>query len=401
MEVSRPSTARWVAGRWQRAQNEHFMRWRTSDQSVAVPQLITLCDAVNATVRQIRSSPAGLAERLLPTRRCCDDLQFRDDDEAAAYATQHLTDRYGRVTQVLERLFSFGHLPFRRQQLAVLEVGSGPAPALYAVRDFYGDIAAWSSSLLDAPQFAPVTVMHALDRGTSWDHLLRALSARLTELRFDLNLPLGTMPSGVNYNDLVGFSAHREHVDALENAAETLYSAAREPEDYVSYSGARWLAQFYGVDKPSAYDIVAMCNFLTTRESVRTFRRELRRLAFSLTPGGLLIVIGHPHGKKYDSIWLDLQNLMRRTNLTPLTGFAEPFPANPDRAWAAPIRRQRQEILAELYQAGVSLPDEFARLREDDPFPPFRALVWKNQQPPRRGRKTSKAPERAQVRDEF
>jgi len=325
-----------------------------------------------------------LGERLLPTRKCCDDLQFRDDDEAAAYAIQHLTDRYGRVTQVLERLFVTGHLPLRRRRLSVLEVGSGPAPGLYAVRDFYADLAMWRTFVQRQPAFTPVTVMHALDRGAAWSHFLGVLSGQLAEMRWDLPGPTGTMPAGVEYDNLTGFSTHRKHVEALERAADAIVVNEFDPSgEFISDSMARRFAEADGVDKPSAYDLVVICNFLTTRDSVDIFRRELLRLAFSLTPGGLLVFIGHPHGRKYDDIWLGLQALMRRTGLSELTGYAEELPANPDQAWAVPIRKQRQEILDELRLAGVSLPDEITRLQETDPFPPFRAVVWKNQRPAR------------------
>lgn len=89
-----------------------------------------------------------------PTRGRCDDLCFLDYDEAAAYMVQHLTDRYGRVTQVLERLFAAGHMPMRRRQMSVLEVGAGLAPGLYATRDFYADLALWAKATGQQIEFA-------------------------------------------------------------------------------------------------------------------------------------------------------------------------------------------------------------------------------------------------------
>lgn len=48
------------------------------------------------------------------------------------------------------------------------------------------------------------------------------------------------------------------------------------------------------------------------------------------------------------------------------------------------IRQQRQEILDEL--RGIdALPSEAAGLGETDPFPPFQALIWKNQRSAGRG----------------
>lgn len=62
-----------------------------------------------------------------------------------------------------------------------------------------------------------------------------------------------------------------------------------------------------------------MCNFLTMGGSVKDFHADLRQLAFSLTPGGLFIVIGAPDwGKKgqYARIWSELRALVLDAELT-------------------------------------------------------------------------------------
>jgi hypothetical protein len=94
-----PAQARWAAGRWQREHAQSLEEWRKSGASLATPHLTTLCRAVNETARELSSDPHALSAKLPPTRTCCDDLCFQDYDEAAAYTVQHLTDRYGRVTQ--------------------------------------------------------------------------------------------------------------------------------------------------------------------------------------------------------------------------------------------------------------------------------------------------------------
>jgi hypothetical protein len=101
-------------------------------------------------------------------------------------------------------------------------------------------------------------------------------------------------------------------------------------------------------------------------------------------------VIGYPYGKKYARIWSELRALMRDARLTELRGFEKPIPANPKPEWATVIRQQRQEILDEL--RGIdALPAEVAGLRATDPFPPFQALMWKNQRPARKGRRRRRA----------
>jgi hypothetical protein len=390
-----PAQGRWAAGRWQREHAQILDEWRKSGASLATPHLTTLCRAVNETARELSSDPHSLGAKLPPTRdHRLNDLWFQDYDEAAAYTVQHLTDRYGRVTQVLERLFAAGHLPLRLRQMSVLEVGAGPAPGLYAARDFYADLALWAETTGQQTEFVPVTHMHALDRGEAWGRLLHQLSERLVSLRSALPSSPGALPFRVEYDNLVGFSPIREHVTALDHVAALLSADFDRADEPITSSTARRFAEEDGVDKPSAYDLVVMCNFLTTEDSVKKdFRTELRQMASSLTPGGLLIVIGAPDwGKKgkYARIWSELRALVRDAGLTELKGFEDPIPANPKPEWATVIRQQRQEILDEL--RGVdALPAEVAGLGATNPFTPFQALMWKNQRPPRKGSRRRRA----------
>lgn len=394
METPKASAqVRWAAGRWQRKHAQSLEEWRESGASLATPHLTTLCQAVNETARELPGDLHSLGTKLLPTRDRCDDLCFLGNDEVAAYMVQHLTDRYGRVTQVLEHLFAAGHMPMRRRQMSVLEVGAGPAPGLYATRDFYADLALWAEATGQQIEFVPVTHMHALDRGEAWARLLHHLSERLISLRSELPSSPGALPFRVEYDNLVGFSPIREHVRALDQMAALISEDFDRADEPIARSTARRFVEEDGVDKPSAYDLVLMCNFLTTKASVDDFRADLRQLASSLTPGGLLMVIGAPpYGEKskYAHIWSELRALVRDARLTELRGFEKPIPANQKPEWATAIRQQRQEILEELRGIGA-LPPEVVSLQATDPFTPFQALIWKNQRPPRRGPRRRRA----------
>ena len=152
-----------------------------------------------------------------------------------------------------------------------------------------------------------MTHMHALDRGEAWGRLLHHLSERLISLRSALPSSPGALPFRVEYDNLVGFSPIREHVSALDHVAALISADFDRADEPITRSTARRLAEEDGVDKPSAYDLVVMSNFLTTEENVKKttddsvkkdFRAELRQLASNLTPGGLLIVIGYPLWKE-------------------------------------------------------------------------------------------------------
>ena len=137
------------ARRWQISSAPAFLGWR--DQSgVAVGKMTSFARAVHRAVTAPGwwESPLGdLAPRLPEVLDKCEDLTFSADTEVRAYAALHLTDRYGRVLQVLEYLFAAGRLPLRHAGVKALEVGAGPAPALYAIHDFYDDLVRWPAGV--------------------------------------------------------------------------------------------------------------------------------------------------------------------------------------------------------------------------------------------------------------
>ncbi|MFJ5836618.1 hypothetical protein ACIQGO_07570 [Streptomyces shenzhenensis] len=380
----------WGAGLWQRTSIASLDEWRSSSRSLLQPHLKSLCAAID-TLASATDNPAAVAARMTQVLDRCDDLEFRDPAEVTAYMILHLADRYGRVTQILERLFSAGHLPIRRRQLSVLEIGAGPAPALYAVHDFYDDLALWAQATKQQVEFAPATAMRALDRGPAWSRLLHQLSEEIHQIRREIPTFSGTLPFGVTHPDFREFSVLREHVRELESKAQAIADDFDRDDEPVSPGYARMLAQEEGVRAPSAYDLVVMCNFITNQSDVEFFRKEIRDLSDGLTPGGLLIALGSA-AKKYGPIWADLKQLLQNTGLTPLALFKEPITANSDPARAELIRHQVRSSLNAVHREGGSLP---AKLGDPNKayrkFPKFQALIWKNQNPPRRGRRSPSA----------
>lgn len=174
---ARPSLS---ARRWEIDSAPEFFRWRDSS-GVAIGKMTTFARAVHRTIVAQgwwRSSLAEIAPRLPEVLRDCDNLTFNTEAEVRAYAALHLVDRYGRVLQVLEYLFAIGRLPLRHAGVAALEVGAGPAPALYAIHDFCDDLVRWPGRGEDWST-GPLRISDALDRASGWDHFLHGLSEKL------------------------------------------------------------------------------------------------------------------------------------------------------------------------------------------------------------------------------
>jgi hypothetical protein len=65
----------------------------------------------------------------------CDELDFNDPSQAAAYLIVHPANRYCRVWQVLEKLLKASRLPLEKMpNFPALDIGAGSGPSILAVR---------------------------------------------------------------------------------------------------------------------------------------------------------------------------------------------------------------------------------------------------------------------------
>jgi hypothetical protein len=266
-------------------------------------------EAVHQTITTegLWTSPlADIAPWIPKVLKDCDNLRFDTDVEVRAYATLHLVDRYGRVLQVVEHLFQVGRLPLRRSGIAGLEVGAGPAPALYAIRAFYDDLVNWPDRGEDWST-EPLRVSHALDKAPGWDAFLHHLSEELIEVQQPTSRS-GDVPFAralEEFDQLDIREIHNTSIASLASSFEAEYDSDEEP---ISRSTAFGLAYEQGTDHPSAYDLIFLPNFLTQPNVVETFKPELRGLMRSLTPGGVLVLMTGT-GHKYKEIQSEIQAL--------------------------------------------------------------------------------------------
>jgi hypothetical protein len=84
-------------------------------------------------------------EQLIPTAKTCDAVHYDDAETAAAYAFQHLLERYRRTWRVLDGLLTRAALPLGTYGVNLLDVGTGPAPTVYAIQDFYACLAEYAA----------------------------------------------------------------------------------------------------------------------------------------------------------------------------------------------------------------------------------------------------------------
>lgn len=375
------------AGQWERANADAWKAWRASSESLSRSRLATLITGISNVAREhlVNQTLADATVRQFPdVLRSCDSLDFDSTAQTIAYTVWHLADRYGRITQALDRIFELGHLPIKLRGATVLEVGAGPAPALYAIRDYYDDLLAWIAVAELGVEAAPASVLASIDRGVSWSSLLHLLSENLWSLyRPRAETPL---PFGISYENLAGFSSRDLHVAAIEQNASVIEREFERSGEGISMHTARQFALEDGAYPPSAFDIIVMCNFLTNTKLTQQFQAEIYELTQSLTPGGLFVVLGG-QGGKYPAIYEELYDIIEASRLRRLVGFDEPLQAHAN-DW------QRQLISAQIrsdvalasamaqqtfIRIAAELPTDIVMLDQIVSFPRFRVHAWKNE----------------------
>ncbi len=377
---------------WQRAIAADFLAWRrTTGRSTL--EIQSMCAAVESMSRDYLDwqgiSASDIVSHLPRALTSCDKLQFADPNEALAYLILHLVDRYGRVTDVLERLLEHGWLPIRRRRLTVLDIGAGPAPAIYAATDMYTDLADWVRETAREIEISRVTDAHVLDRGPVWDFILHQFSEQLMAARRSESKAMGVLPFRRTFNDLGGFTVHGAHHEARAAIQKRIVREYERDDEWINSEAAWVLAHQEEAAVPSAYDLIVLCNFLTNTVMTDQLRTELHGIIRSLTPGGVLLVLGGTGGD-YPSIYAEVTAIAQTAHLAVIQGFAEPIIANPD-----PIRRGliRDQIRGGVARLAGLAPDTWKGVHEffwrrardvvDDsiPFelPSFQVLAFRRQ----------------------
>ena len=78
--------------------------------------------------------------------RCNERATYDMPGAVYAYAWLHLLDRYVRTWVALERLVEKHCLPMGDYGVRVLDVGTGPGPAAFAIHDFYSAMVEFSTA---------------------------------------------------------------------------------------------------------------------------------------------------------------------------------------------------------------------------------------------------------------
>jgi hypothetical protein len=80
----------------------------------------------------------AVADRMQEVLASCDEIDYQEQETADAYAIWHLLDRYHRFQLMQLELLNHNYTNhLKNRPIDIIDIGTGPAPALFAFSDYY------------------------------------------------------------------------------------------------------------------------------------------------------------------------------------------------------------------------------------------------------------------------
>jgi hypothetical protein len=239
---------------------------------------------------------AAIAENLETTLGRCNHLTFTIHGETEAYVVNHFLDRFHRFQMMFLSLLKKGLFPLRQRNgypIEVLDVGTGPGPALFSLCSVY-------RTLSDFGHVAGITSLINIEFNT--DYVERSNGFRHFLHHFTEYSNLGKV------SEL--YKIHYHH-GTFDDFKEISFDQLLQYED-VDRKGDLCYRQHM---KRYRYDLVIFSNFFTKPEHVNEFADDIRRSALYLRNRGTLLVAGASAEKSSDyfRIYSDIKLLIEGT----------------------------------------------------------------------------------------
>ena len=348
---------------WQHLLRRHgpeFLAWLEAEGILNRVFGLLAADLESYLLQTLDGEMAGATfMRAIPDvlKKCNDDIYDRPL-RAEAYAFMHLLERYRRAWRVLEELTSTANLPLARHGVRTLDVGTGPAPVLYAVNDFYGSLTQFAGARqiddlrLPAPELVAIEGSHGMQR---FVHLFSEWARRASG------------PFGAQWRDFAEFDPADERAHALKSRIAQIAREDNTSEGFASW----WVHDNEGfLHGLHTYRLCVFSNFLTTPEVLERFQTRVDAAFASVTAGGVVLITGSADGR-YGPIYDEIQHQAAAAGLRRLDVRARFEPPDPDPCGAI-IKSVYTRIWTRLEELGVAEPDRVERVNDLwDPDVPY------------------------------
>jgi len=261
-----------------------------------------LIDSIECMRSEVSKAPLYFWSRIPDVRSACSDAgTFEKPLAVEAYAYVHLLERYRRTFSALKHLTKVAVLPLGSQGVRVLDVGTGPAPALYAVDDFYRALNKFAE-LSNIPALRlPRPELNCIERSKHMVWFFHRFSEFCGR-----NGPFGPV-----FSEFDGLSLQEKRACHQSQNEVVIWwdPETQSYEEIFDPAGAAEIANCL-----FRYRLVIFSNFLTLEAEVDDFEPEMRALFQDLRPGAVVIVLGAT-GDAYQRIYARIAALARNAGL--------------------------------------------------------------------------------------
>ena len=278
-----------------RQQSDSYLAWldETRFEYKSLDHLATQLSEYLVSCIRTEADARKFWEVIPKVRSACNDPDtYKLPWAAEAYAYVHLLYRYCRTWAVLRHLTSETTLPLGNRGVRVLDIGSGPASALYAIDDYYSALAIFANEskipeldiehpMLDCVENSPAMArfMHYFS-----EYCQRKGPFSPTIIDF----------TGLDFRSIreshFRNSRYETYWDECTETYEELYDPSLVAEEN---------------NRLFRYRLVILSNSLTLSDTVSRFETELRSLFNDLRPGSVVVVLGGT-GDDYQKIYARL-----------------------------------------------------------------------------------------------
>lgn len=255
----------------------------------------------------------------------CDDNIYDHVLVAEAYAYVHLLERYRRFWSLLVELTKHGILPMRDTGVEVLDVGTGPAPALFAVDDFYRALGEYAQIAAIPVLDVPPPKMHSVESSYPMVHVAHNI-AEYSGKRGPFRATF------TNFDALDLNEARLSFRDELQHQLDD------ELGPWMSYpvSEGDWQGKF-------RYNLIIFSNFLTEPERVAELEQAIREVFYSLRAGGIVVVVGGTEAH-YPQIYAMLEKLALDSGIQLMSRVARVIPCEYSDSFAYRIKQSYSKV---------------------------------------------------------
>ncbi len=251
------------------------------------------------------------AQCLIPALRNSKAVYSRPEG-IIAYTHLHFLERYHRFWDVCLELLKAGVLPMRDSGIDILDVGTGPAPSIYAVQDFYRELVYFGQQQKIKELLTPLPNLEIVESNyymCFFIHLFSELCRR-------------NGPYHRTFADFHGLDLRNERLAATQSRIQKIADEDDTSEKYARwwvYDSEPWWKDAF------RYNLVIFSNFLTESNQFGQLMEELTSVFNALRNGGVVVVVGGT-GKHYPELFKLIDNLAKTSQIRRIDWIPDSIP---------------------------------------------------------------------------